>query len=175
MRGFLKFIGYFIFVAVAIVVLAPKRHLYDFAQQEWVKQGVIVSGERAKDNPFSLELNGGDVYLKDVLSANFEQISLWPFLIFNQIKIKNLKTSKEIENIFAITIEKGKIDYLIFNPLKANIAASGDFGDAEGFIDFKERKIFISIVATQKFEAVLKKFPQVKKEREGFYIYESSY
>lgn len=170
-----KIAAYFVFILLAIVVLAPKRHLYDIAQQEMKKYDLVISGEKIKDKFLSLELENGEIWAKDILSANFGNVLVYPFLAFNQIKIQNLKTSKNLQNIISLNIQEASINQVFWNPLKLELKAIGDFGEASGFVSLKDKNGTILIAPSAGFEATLTKFGQIKKDQSGVYKYEFSY
>lgn len=173
MRILLKPILWTILIVLAIVVTSPKRDLYDAFQEKAAKYSFIISQEKIKDKFLFLELNGGDIYLKDILSANFEQIRVCTLFIFSQIKLQNLKTSKNIENIISLNVEEGVIRHFLWNPFVLNLQGRGDFGEAFGQIDLREKKGVLTIIPSAKFEEIAKKLGnQIKKNEEGFYIYE---
>lgn len=173
MKKLLKLILWIVLIVLAIIVTSPKRDLYDAFQEKAVKYSFIISQEKIKDKFLFLELNDGDIYLKDILSANFEQIRVCTLFVFSQIKLQNLKTSKNIENILSFNVEEGVVRHFFWNPFVLNLKGQGDFGEAFGQIDLREKKGVLTIIPSVKFEEIAKKLGnQIKKNEEGFYIYE---
>jgi len=176
MKKLATILMYCLVILVVVVVLSPKRYLYNFVQHVIVQENIILSHELTKDQLISLEVSHADIYVKDILIGALNKMTVYPFMIFNQVTCEGFASSKEIEGLFSTSIDKVSLFHWIGQPYQIAIKAQGDFGLADGFIHVRDRKIYLKIVPSEKFIAQINKLDNsIKKSEGGFYTYEYSY
>ncbi|MRJ03238.1 MAG: hypothetical protein C6I05_07300 [Epsilonproteobacteria bacterium] len=169
MKRFFKWLGYLLLFILFIALFLPKRQLYYKAEEELYRYGVVISDEQIEEGPFSLGLSNGDLYMKGILVGNFEEVDLYPDLLFNGVLVRGFRRNRSISLIPDLTIERLLLFYTPFYPLKLLIRGEGSFGTVEGWIDLRERKGEIDLFGEPKG---LKNFLRLKKIEEGHYRYE---
>lgn len=176
MKKLTVIVSYLFLILALIVILSPKRYLYNFAQHTIAKEGIVISNELAKDKLISLEISNANIYVKDIFIGMLNKTTIYPFIVFNYVTCSGFKTSKEVNGLFSMSIDKATLFQWIGQPYKITIKAQGDFGSVSGFMNLKDRKIYLKIFPSKKFIVQIKKFGNgIKKNKEGFYTYEYSY
>ena len=164
---------YLVLFVLFVVAFAPKNYLYFKAEHLWQKDGVVVSGEQVEDGFFSLTLKNGEVFIKDIPSAIFEDVRLYPEIFFNLLSIKNAKTSSSLPLPKPIEIVDLKLVYTPFYPIKVWIRGKSNIGDLSGWIDLKAKKGRIDIASQEPLEKLFGK--SLIKVTKGKYRYEFGY
>jgi len=173
MKRIMTFLVSAILVLVVIIAFAPKRYLYNLAQQHMVKETIIFSGEHVHDRLFGLEIRDANIYVKDILVGHLNEMTLKPFIFANIFTCKDFASSKEIQQLIPLSIKEASLMHWVGQSYKLFLKAEGSFGEAKGFVNLKEKKIYLEIFSVPEFEKYIKTV--AKKSEEGFYVYESSY
>ena len=176
MKKLSLFVFYVVLFVVIIVVLSPKRYLYNFAEHTALQEKIIFSHEKIHDKLFFLEVSNADIYVQDIFIGSFEKMTVYPFIFFNQVTCKDFGSSKDIENFFSTSIDTASFFQWMGEPYKIRMNMQGSFGSASGFVQLKERKVYVKIQPAKSFISQLDKLNiGVKKGDGGEYIYEYGY
>jgi hypothetical protein len=162
-----------ILILVVIIAFAPKRYLYNLAQQYMAKETIIFSGERIHDRLFGLKIGDANIYVKDILIGHLKELTLRPFIFVNTLTCKEFDSSKEMHQLIPLSLKGILIQHWVGQPYKLFIKAEGSFGEAKGFVNLKDKKIYLEIFSVPEFEKHIKTL--AKKSEEGFYVYEQRY
>lgn len=170
-----KFFTYSLFFILVLMYFMPKVNTYYLLEQELKKYDVVVNSEQAKDTGFALNIKDSSIFVKSTQSANVEDIKIRVFVLYNKIKIKNIKFSKTMKSFIPLHVDRISIKHSILNPLIVNIDGVGKLGEFEGKFHLLDRNLYISLkpskIMLQKYKSTLKKF---KKSENGSYIYEKN-
>lgn len=173
MKKIITFLISILLIVLVVIALAPKRQLYNLAQHFMANEAIIFSGERIDDGLFSLRISDANIYVKDILVGQLKEMTLTPFIFTNMLTCKAFESSKELRSLVPLSIEKASVKHWVGQPYKLFINASGSFGEAKGFLNLQEKKVYLEIFSVPEFEKHIKTL--AKKSEEGFYVYESGY
>jgi len=173
MKRIATFLISIVLIVLVIIVFAPKRYLYNLAQQQMVKENIIFSGEHVNDALLTLKINDANIYVKDILVGELKELTIRPFFFFNTLTCKEFNSSKEISQLMPLSINEASLTQWVGQPFEVFIKTRGSFGEAKGSLNLKERKVYLEIFSTPEFEKHVK--TMAKKSEEGFYVYEYSY
>lgn len=176
MKKLRSFLIYFLLLIVSIIIFLPKESLYFLLEKEMKKYEIIISGEKVSDKPFTLSISDGDLFYKQIESANFKNVSISSFIIYNKISVEDIKISSTFADILPTEIEKIQIIYSIFDPLNIKADSSGDFGVAYATASILDRKVTLHLepskILTSRYAKLLN---MMKKDETGGYIYEYNF
>ncbi|BCD63165.1 hypothetical protein NitYY0826_P06 (plasmid) [Nitratiruptor sp. YY08-26] len=170
MKKFGKALIYFILFILFFVAFAPKKLLYYKIEHLLAPQQIIISDETLKENPIAFLAKNGTLYVKDIEVGIFESLAIYPDIFFNMIDLKNFHSNKKISLIPAIDINRFRIFYTPFYPIKILLRGDSRIGKISGSIDLFAKKGFIDVFTTKP----IKMLP-LKKIKQGQYRYEFSY
>ena len=176
----MKFLKKSILFLVALlgltVFFAPKQQLYYQAEELLQTKNIVLSEEIANDKGFIFNIKGGSLYYDDLEVARLNEITFWPFLVFNRVAAAPFTFSDEMQSFVPGMITQLYLQYSILNPLKVTFYAEGNFGTLSGNVALIERKITLDLIASNE---LIKSAPfwlrQLKKVEGGVYRYESTY
>ncbi len=151
-KFFLIFTGFFI----GIIVFMPKEHIFYKIQHILHNKGTDII-TNIKSTPLNLSLENTDIYYLQIKTGEIKKVLIKPFIIFNEIKAKEIKL-----NIGNIIIKNLQVIYIPF--MDAKIKGDGNFGEFNGYMNFKEIKIYIK-KPSRKILAFL------KKDKKGYFYY----
>ena len=156
---------------IGIIVFMPKTQAYYYLEHMLNEKGVAVGNEQIDEKIPSINIMHPVAYFQGVDIARVANIKVTPLLFVNSLEaddIELLNIAKKFANIH-ITALKAK--QVIAKPFIVKINANGNFGEAQGVIDLKNRVIHIDITDAKDI-ASIKKF--LKKGAKGWY-YESKF
>jgi len=156
-----KFILFLIGLFIGFIVFIPKDNLY-YTLQKYLSKEKIYINSNIK-NSLILTLSNGKIYQNGINLAQFEKVKIIPFLVYNNIKAKNIKIS--FQNI---KIDNLNITYSIINPLKIKINGTSNIGKINGEVNLIKKIIKIYILNLN--NNTLKSF--LRKDKQGYFYYE---
>ncbi|MBU0631598.1 hypothetical protein KKA17_03045 [bacterium] len=169
------FFIYFLFFLLAVVYFAPKEGLYYLLEQKLKPYGVVVSDEKIRENGFTLRLEDADIYVQSIESAKISSIDTSLFLLFNRMKIKDVRLNDISAAFMPTKIEEISVNHSIVNPLVLHVKAYGDFGEIDGKINLLGKQVRAVLkpsgIMLQKYQNTLRLFV---KDQKGEYIYEKN-
>jgi len=152
------------------VGFAPKKLLYYKLEHLLYPQQIVISDERLKENPIALLAKDGSLYVKGVQAGIFDTLTFYPDIFINMIQLEGFHSNRSITLIPKIDIQKLRLFYTPFYPIKIFIQGDTTLGKITGSIDLLAKKGSIDLLGDQP----PKMFP-LKKISEGRYRYEFSY
>ncbi len=169
-----KFIIYFAVIYLSLIFFMPKENLWFTAEYFLKKNSLIVSNEKIKDFGFLLDIKDGNLYFEDLKIAKIKDFKAFPYIFYNLFLLKNINTTKEVENIINLQIKNLKLYQSVIKPFKVFIKGEANVGEISGFLDIKKRalKLVLTPLASFKNKKSLLRF--FKKTKEGF-VYEYSF
>jgi hypothetical protein len=150
-----KFLIALIAFLLGLIVFMPKKDIF-YTAEHYLKDINIVS--KIQSNPFFLKLNNGKIYYLNIKAATFKEAIIFPFILYNQANIKNLKIDS-----LNLTLNNIKIIYSPFYFKKAFIFAD----NLKGEIDILNKKIHLESKNPPNY---LKGF--MKKTKKGYELNE---
>lgn len=163
------FIGSFLF-------FLPKANLYYFVEKMLQKEHIVVDNEEIRPKGFSLEIEHADVYVEGIPAAKVMEISIKPYLLLNTVHADFIRLGKAAKGVLPRKIDSFEARYGVFDPMHIVFEAKGEFGTAEGVVDLKERRLHVSLRASEtmrrSYGSLLR---MMRKTKEGEYTYEQSF
>ncbi len=169
MKKFLIFtlVGYLAFIA-----LMPKENLYYTLINKLKQERVVIAQESLSDNLISLKGENILVFYDGIESVQAEKFTIFPYLLFNSIKISNVSAAEDLKRMFGFSADFVKISYVVWNYKSVDISAIGDFGELSGDVNLESMKVKLILEPSEKFQKSPLLNQYFKKSEEG-YIYES--
>ena len=155
-KFFIFLIGFFL----GVLIFMPKDNLYYTAQKFLSKENIYINS--GIKNGIFLDLYNGKIYKNGIDFAEFKDIKIIPYFLFNQIRAKNINI-----NFQNLKINHLKITYSIINPIKIYISAKANFGIITGEVNLFKR--FIKIYILNLTNNNIKSFLQ--KDKKGYFYY----
>lgn len=172
MKFFLKLILIPILFLFALFIFLPKQNIYNLAEKELSKKGIIVSGEIVREKSFGLRLRGAEVYFEGINTAFLRKLNLDSYLFYSKVELYDLRVSKSFTNILPSKVSNVFLEHSVLNPAIIKINADGDFGSFEGEVQILNRKILGELkpsnIMKSRYRNILNQFKLV----EGKYQYE---
>ncbi len=169
-----KFIIYFIIIYLSLIFFMPKENLWFTVEHFLKKDSLIVSNEKVKDFGFLLDIKGGNLYFEDLKVAKIEDFKVFPYIFYNLFLVKNINTTKEVENIINLKVKNLKLYQSIIKPFKVFIKGEANIGEIKGFLDLKRKALKLVLTPLASFQNKKSLLRFFKKTKEGF-VYEYSF
>ncbi len=142
---------------IGFIVFMPKKEIFFLLQRVLPQQNIQITSTPSQ-NPIKLTLFNTKIFYSNIKTASIKEINIYPLLLINIIKAKNIKL--DIGNIQIKTLNA----YFTLYP-KTFIKGDGNIGEFEGWISLKEAKIYIKNPSFQ-----IK--PLLKRDKKGYFYYE---
>jgi hypothetical protein len=165
------FIGLVVFW-FALFIFMPKEALYYALEEKLEAQGLKINEKSIETGMFSLNLIDADIYFKGINVAHVKKINIFTLLFTTNVNIKELTIDASLKAFAPEKIDQANITHLLLSPMKVNILASGSFGNIEGVVDLKEKKLRLDFSNTTKEIDLLR--GNLQKDEKGLY-YETSF
>ena len=153
-----KFLLFLLGIYIGLVVFMPKDNLYYTFQKYLKKENIYINSSISQDL-IKLSLKNAKVYSNNINIADFENINIYPLILFNLISVKNLKL--EIGNY---KISNLNIYFTPFYPIGL-IKGDSSFGKVDGEINLMKRYIKVYIQKPSTISSFL------KKDKKGYFYY----
>ncbi len=157
----------------ALIIFLPKTQAYYALEHKLKKFEVVLNKETTRDFLGVFSVNDGQVFYQNMYAGAIENISIYPFVFYNQINIKNAKFSKNLRQILPQNIDGLNFKYTPFYPFKVFISGEGDFGSLSGGVNLKNKKVKLILTPSKEF-ANSPLIGQFRKTKDG-YINEFAY
>ncbi len=169
MKKILLFLLVFYF---ALIVLMPKVNLYYTLEDILKKELIEFEQKSISDRLFFLKIKDMKLFYDKAKVADIKDVTVFPYIFYNKILIKDLQPLDAIKNIFNYDIKEIDLTYHLFNLSKILIEANSSFGKISGSFDLKSKKLYLNLKPTKQFEGDQNLNRVFKKSKDG-YIYES--
>jgi len=171
-----KFFGYLLFFAFALALFAPKDGVYFLFEKELSKYDVVISDEHLKEELFSLNVDGLNVWAKGVESMNIESADLTLLLFYNTINLKNIALADILKSYVPTKIDSLEASYSIIDPLHVKAEAVGEFGEARVSFDIVERSLTLKLTPSKEMlQGYKRTMRMLKKDEDGAYSYAKTF
>lgn len=172
MKTIFKLLIYFIVFVLSLLVLFPKEAAYNYLEKELVKKQVIISDEIREQKLFSLNIKDSKMYYQGIELANTSNVSISTFLLYSEIKIKDVKLLDSFKQMAPSPISSLSLKHSILEYDKININAEGLFGKLLGNVDLLNRVVFLELIPSSRMKNSYSRLLRNFKLKEGRYIYE---
>ena len=156
----------------SLLFFLPKVELYYLVEHTLKKHELVFYDEIAKDEGFSLKLEGMHVAAKGVKTLSIEKTEVALYGLYNTINAQNVQLSSALQSFVPLAIADAKITYTPLNPLSMSLYAQGDFGELRGELHLLESELRIHLVASEEMKKgyahALREF---KRDENGEYDY----
>jgi hypothetical protein len=142
---------------IGFVVFMPKKELFFFFQKVLDQKNIKIISTTSQ-TPIQLNLLNTKVFYSNIKTASIKEVNIYPLLLINIIKARNIKF--DIGNIQI----KNLTAYFTLYP-KIFVKGDGNIGEFEGWLSLKEAKIYIKNPSFQ-----IKPF--LKRDKKGYFYYE---
>jgi hypothetical protein len=160
----MRYIGYGLVFLVFFTIFLPRENIFFTMQDFLSKEKIYINSKEINDNIF-LSLDKNKVFYKDINIADIDKINGLFFILYNSVKLENVKLN--FQNLKINTLD---IKHTLFNPYKIIITGTANFGKIDGYINFNTQngKIYILNLNNNNLKYFL------KKDKKG-YFYEVSF
>lgn len=170
-----KVLAYCFFFILALMYFSPKESIYYFLEQELKSYSIVISKEAVRDNGFNLVVLNSTVSIKAVDEAKISGCAVKIYGLYNSLYFEDITLYSTAKPYMPAHIDMIKLKYSILDPLNIVVAGNGDFGEANGNINFLEKVLHLNLkpstIMLKKYEHVLK---TLKKSENGEYVYEKN-
>ncbi len=166
-----KFLAVVFTVYLSLILFMPKVNIWFTLEKALREEGVIISDEKVKDYGLFFSLKDGKLYYDGLKTLDIGSVKVLPFLFFNEITLKNIKSSKETKSLFNLSLSEVDLKNSVLKPFSILIKGEGDMGKFSGSLDLKKRFVKIVLIPSKKFLAGGNLRRYFKKSKEG-YVYE---
>jgi hypothetical protein len=164
------------FLYLSIVLTLPKEGVWYKFEELAQKKSLVFSGDEVRDYFINLTVSNGEILFQNMSVANFSEITIYPFIFFNQIEIKNLKTGKDISQFGDYIFTKASFRHDVSVPEKVVFKGEGNFGKMQGRINVKKRQVDVLLFPNSKTEKNRQLMKFFKKDASlGGYLYYGSF
>ena len=171
----LKFLFFTLFFIASVIFFMPKKNLYFYGEKELLRFRTVIGNERVIEHPFSLELEHADIFVEGVRAAKVMDAKLGIYLFSNVLEAHQIRLSGIAKNFLPTKIESLKVRYAVWDPLHVVFEAHGEFGDAFGKFDLKQRKLSLTLKASKTMQTKYRQLLyRMKKLKNGEYGYEQN-
>ena len=163
--------GFFLFILL-LWLLAPKQELYYLLEKSLKKNNIIISNETIKDTWVGLKIDHADIYVSGAKVATNRELNFIFLFLYAKVSLNDLIIDKSLHTVAPKRVESLTATYSVLNPLKVILKGKGSFGELEGTVTLKDRKIEI-LFPKPKDLIPIKKF--LKKDTKKGWYYEKTY
>jgi len=156
---------------LGLLVLMPKQELYYKLEKVLEKQSIVINEKQKDEGLFSLTLHQVDVYTKGIKLATIEKVDFFTLFFYSSLICDNILLDDSLKTMLPTQITVAKSKHAIWKPFKIDLKTEGRFGEAEGFVDLKNRSIRLDFNESKGIE-MLKS--SLQKDERGWY-YETSF
>jgi len=174
MRRVAKIFGWIFLFYLLFIIFIPKVSLYYQAERILKDSKIIIDNEKVVDKFLFLKITNAQILYDDISSAEIDEVSLFPLLVYNVAVIKDIKLNNSFKDFFPTLIKKATISYGIWSYYKIFLNSNGEFGEVKVVFDITKSKIAVLLKASslmkKKYKKLLKKMKFIKNK--GVYVYE---
>ena len=166
----------YLFVLLLIAFI-PVKNLYFLAQTHLQKRNLFINQQEISRFFVQHSINKGEVFFEDIKALSFDELSINPWLLYNQVAIYDIRILEALKAFLPVKIEFVKLSYTLFYPIQIGITSKGDYGEAEGEIDLLKRTVTIRLSTSYKMRKSYPKLLSMMKKLDdktlkNGYIYE---
>ena len=172
MKKLLKIVGMVIFIIFISIALLPKIDLYYKLEHILKKEKIVISNEIPADKILFFNLKDAKVYYNGIPICKFLDSNLYISILHNSLTVKNIVLDKSMNIFLPKKIKKINLTYSIYNPLEIKLSSIGDFGEAKGTFDLKNRKLHIVVTPSANMKKNYANTLNMMKSQNGKYIYD---
>ena len=139
-------IGYgFVLLFIAFI---PFKNLFFLLEKSLQKRNLFINEQAISSLFVHQRIDQGEVYFEDIKALFFEELTVNPWLIYNQVGLYDIKIAQGLKDFLPLNIDFVKGYYTLFYPHKIFLSSSGDYGQMAGEINLWEQKVVINISAS---------------------------
>ena len=155
---------------IAFLIFMPKKEIYYALEHQLVKFGIKLNEKNIINTIFDLTIDNMEVYYDGVRLMDINKSEFVTFIFYNQIKLHQITFDKSLQLMLPQNINDINVTYSVLTPMKANISATGEFGEVSGYIDFNKtiHLEFVKVGNIKQFQN------ELKKDENGWY-YENQF
>jgi len=172
LKKLLKIVGMVIFIIFISIALLPKIDLYYKLEHILKKEKIVISNEIPADKILFFNLKDAKVYYNGIPICKFLDSNLYISILHNSLTVKNIVLDKSMNIFLPKKIKKINLTYSIYNPLEIKLSSIGDFGEAKGTFDLKNRKLHIVVTPSANMKKNYANTLNMMKSQNGKYIYD---
>lgn len=161
----------FILVTIYVlsIILMPKVRLYFQVEQELEKELMVnINNEIFNDEFLFLNISNLNITSEGIKIAKIEEITIYPFIFFNYINIRNVTMQKSIQKILNMKVKKVGVTHHIFAPFRLNLNIELVQDKLFGYVDLKAKKI--KLFYKNKINGLNMLQRYIKKTKDGYKI-----
>lgn len=168
----LKYLIYTILFVMTLVYFLPKENMFYLLEKKLFENKIIISNEKITEKSFSTLIDDSDVYYNNLKFSKVNNIDISTYIFVNNIKITHVKISDDFKNFLPQNIKYININHSILNPTNLEIDSKGEFGELSGIVNLINRRITVTLNASNQMKNRYKIVLNRMKLKEGKYTYE---
>ncbi len=176
MKKLMKFFAYVLFFIIALMYFTPKVSFFYLLEEQLKPYGVIISSEKLSDRGFSLDIDDAVISYKSIESAQVSNANIKIFVLYNSIKVKDVKLSSTVSSFVPLSVYSANIVYSVLDPFYVKGKLEGEFGEADITYEIAQKRVNIvlrpSKLMLNRYKSTLKDF---KQDENGEYVYEKTF
>jgi hypothetical protein len=161
---------------ILILVFLPKQRIINLALMELKDNKILLSSYKLSNKLFMFDVSNINLYYNGIQSVKIEQIYIKPYLIFDDIIIKDIKIDDSLSQFIPPSIELVKINYNILSPLNITINIYSKLYKIKGKFNILDKKLKLNINVSKKFKTeypkILNKIKYDKNTKDYIYEYQ---
>lgn len=170
----MKRLLYILYILLIAIILIPKEKLYYTLESKLAEENIYFSNETLDNFGVYLDIDSIDVILDNLSIGSIEQITISPWIITNRLTMRTLKVSPDYQLFFPGKVDEITLSYSLWDPLRVNMDASGDFGVCSGDFDLMDQRLRVVFEMTPQLGRYPLLVSKLHKEGEGL-VYESNF
>lgn len=157
---------------LSFLLFLPKDSIYFLIEEKLAKEKIVLSNEQITGSLFGFEIKGADVFYENIAVANVNKITLKSYLLFNEIKIKDIRLMESLQAFAPSLIDEINIKYSVFDFKNIKIDSFGNFGNVKGKVDLINGVLFLELTPSNKMRSLYGNVLSNMKFNNGNYTYE---
>ncbi len=165
-----RFLGFGVLFLFFVVIFLPKDALW-YQMEERIKSfHITIDNETLTNGTGRLEVKEPIIYYDNLELFRIKELTLSLWLLSQEVTLHKLYAGKDLKLLKGISIDTLSLKEYLFNPLRIDIEAKGNFGSLKGAFSLtaKELKLIIKPTALLRSKRAVMRL--LKQSKEG-YIY----
>lgn len=157
---------------MTIIFFLPKNELISFLDNKVLSKEKITVKVALKNNLLNYKAHNSKVIYDKNLIATLGMVKISPFILYNNIELKNIKLEGMGGSLFPSKIEKAILNISMLNPTKVLINIHGEFGYASGYFDLTKSFLHLELTPSNLLKRNYSFVFKMMKKSNKKYVYE---
>lgn len=169
---FLRVTFYILIFLITLIYFFPKNELISYVNSTVLSQYKTNAKITFENKVLNYVSSDSSVTYQKNLVADISSIKVSPYILFNEITLKNIKLKGIAGSVFPSKMDNVKLLYTITDPTRINMKAEGSFGKAIGYFDLLNSLIHIEVSPSRTLKKNFSFILKYMKRSKNVYTYE---